>query len=188
MKLKEKSGVITLEACISLILFTFLMLFFSGLMVLYAAQSEMSHVLLETSESMSLDPYAIKRLNTTGDMIEANLGTYVSQFITMVFGNNGNNPYFATSVHWYDSEKDELPNIAKNRFIGYLSNGDESKADDILKRYNVVSGLSGLDFSESKVDNGNLYLKVKYTLEYEFNPFGLFTIPMEQTVKVKLFQ
>lgn len=189
MKIKKEKGTITLEACVTLIMFTFLMLFWSGLMIIYTAQGDMSHTLLETAESMSLDPYAIERLNTTGANIESELGTYISQLVTEIFGNNSSNPYFATDKKWYKStDSSSLSDVAKKRFIGYFSNGDENKAEDILKYFNVVNGLSGLDFSESKVENGDLYLTIKYELEYEYNVYSLLKIPVKQTIKVKLFK
>lgn len=188
MKISEKEGSITLEACISLFMFTFLMLFVAGLMVLYMAQAGMSHALLQTSESMSLDPYAIAQLNLTGAGVEASIGVYVSDLVTKLFGNNNSNPYFTTSQRWYRPEnKSMIQSVAKKRFVGYLANGDESRAEDLLKKYNIVNGLSGLDFSESEVKNGDLYLVVKYKMEYEFNTFGIGQINVKQKAKVRLF-
>lgn len=188
MKISEKKGSITLEACVSLFMFTFLMLFVAGLMVLYMAQAGMSHALLQTSESMSLDPYAIEQLNLTGAGVEASIGVYVSDLVTKMFGNNDLNPYFTTSKRWYKPEnKTMIQNVAKQRFVGYLANGNESKADDLLKKYNIVDGLNGLDFSESEVKDGDLYLVVKYKMEYEFNAFGLGKIDVKQKAKVRLF-
>ena len=80
-----------------------------------------------------------------------------------------------------------IQSVAKKRFVGYLANGDESRAEDLLKKYNIVNGLSGLDFSESEVKNGDLYLVVKYKMEYEFNTFGIGQINVKQKAKVRLF-
>lgn len=81
-----------------------------------------------------------------------------------------------------------LARVIKERMIAYLADGDEAEADKILKRYHIVNGLDGLDFSGSMISSGNLYVKVRYTLEYEFDFWNLGTIEMEQSACSKLWK
>ena len=78
--------------------------------------------------------------------------------------------------------------MVKTRFIAYLTSGDPDKADDILERYHVVDGVDGLDFSGSYVEDGKLYLSVKYEIEYEFNVFNFGSNKFEHKVCSKLWK
>lgn len=80
--------------------------------------------------------------------------------------------------------------VIKERFVAYLTSGKSSDANEILKKYKVKNGIDGLDFSGSYVDSskGDLYLKVKYTLEYDYNPFNLSGLEFEQSACSKLWK
>lgn len=187
MKERRNQGAVTLEACISVLSFLILMLLLSSLFILFMAQNATAHAVLETSESLSLDVYAIECLmKEDGKLgtLSANLG----QFITKLFGSSDNNPHFVTNDRWYNGDADKIAAAVKTRFIGYLAGGDETEADEMLIRMNVVDGLDGLDFSGSYVANDTLYIVLKYKLEYDFNIWDLGTIDVEQTACSKLWK
>ena len=183
----RQRGAITLEACVSVLSFMVLMLLISSLFVMFMAQNVTAHVTLQTSESLSLDPYKIESLMKADGKI-GSLGENLGQFITKWFGSATDNPYYVTDDRWYSGDAEQIEKAIKTRFIGYLAGGDEVAADEMLLRLNVVDGLSGLDFSESYVVNDTLYIVLKYNLEYDFNIWGLGTVEVEQKACSKLWK
>lgn len=187
MRNSSQKGVITLEACVSVLSFLVLMLILSNLFVMFMAQNVTAHVTLQTSESLSLDAYRIERLiKKEGEIgtVSANL----AQMIAKVTGSSSDNPYYVTDNRWYDGDSAQIAQAVKTRFVGYLAGDDEIKADEILEKLNVVGGLEGLDFSESYVSDHTLYIVLKYTLEYDFNIGGLGTVAVEQRACSKLWK
>lgn len=66
MRRGREEGAITLEACVSVLVFLVLMLFLAGLFKMYMAQNATAHVLLQTSQSLSLDEYSSERIGNGG--------------------------------------------------------------------------------------------------------------------------
>ena len=77
--------------------------------------------------------------------------------------------------------------IAKERFVGYLAGGDENKAEEKLKGMGIVDGLEGIAF-ETKVEGEVLTVTIKYKIQYWFDFLGMGEIPMEQTIKSRLWK
>jgi len=189
MDRKKQAGYITLEACITLVLFMFLIFFIIGLTSVFMARATMTHTLLQTAQSMSMDQYETDKLGFDEDEEDASLGAAIKILISQFGGEASQSPYFTDKGHWYDiSKSDSLKDVAKKRFIGYLSNGNEEKAKEILDVLNVTSTVEGIDFTKSKIENGDLYLTVNYQIEYSFNAFLFNSIDMEQTVRVKMLK
>lgn len=187
MKGYKQRGAITLEACISVLAFLVLALLLSSLFIMFMAQNVTAHVTLQTSESLSLDVYTIESLIKEDGKI-GSVGENLGQFITKLFGSSSDNPYFVTDSRWYNGDATQLEQTIKTRFVGYLTGGDETEADAMLSRMNIVDGLDGLDFSESYVANDTLYIVLKYELEYDFNIWGLGTVEVEQKACSKLWK
>lgn len=62
-----------------------------------------------------------------------------------------------------------LGEVIKERFVAYLADGDESKADELLKkRYHVTNGLNGISFAESCIKSGKIYIVITYKLDLEY--------------------
>lgn len=186
-----EKGLLSLEACIAVTIFIFLMLFMYSFFVVFEARNEMAHVLLSTANSMALDSYENSKL---GDSDTA------GQLFYNIYGQITNtNNSFTDYRQWHkgSTETDENGNITlstefsdvlKNRFLSYLTGGDISRAEEILKRFHIEHGVAGLDFSGSYVADGKLFLSVSYTLEYEFNMFGLGILEMEQSACSKIWE
>ncbi len=217
MKKRRDSGLLSLEASISLTIFIFLMLFMYSFFVVFEAQNAIAHVLLNTADSMSKDIYSNKKLLDCGGfseeiskLIAQNEAESSSGFVShelwnQVLKDETNNLWdgsvFASdsyaqekgktltdgSVQYYVSG--QLEGAIQEKFLAYLSNGNREKADRLLKeRYHIQDGFSGLDFSHSYVSSGTLHLSVIYTLSYEFNVFDLGQLKMEQKCGSKLWQ
>lgn len=188
MAKESETGVITLEACISVLSFLVLMLLLSGLFIMFMAQNMTAHVVLQTSESLSIDAYAAEKIGTGGKESVSEILVSVGDFIAGLFGKEDNNPEFTTREKWYDGSEKEIATTIKTRFVAYLSGGDESAADEQLERMNIVNGLDGLDFSNSYVRDNTLYIVLDYELEYDFNIWGLGKVPVKQTTCSKLWK
>lgn len=190
MDTKEKkrraatSGLLSLEASIVLTIFLFLMLYMYSFLVIFEARNEIGHTLLTTADSLALDAFAS---NTPEDQTIASL-------LFKLFGglNDGNGTYTLTNK-WYDKKeynKDAnlVPDTIKTRFIAYLAGGDEKEADRVLKSLNIEGGIDALDFSGSYIANGDLYIKVRYKIDYEFKVFGLGSMTFEQSCCSRLWK
>ena len=184
---RSTRGVISLEASIALTIFIYLMLFMYSFFVVFEARNQMAHTLLTTADSLSLDSFANESVKENS----------VQELIYKIYGNiSDSNGTYTNTSKWYDSpsaslEKEEgeggeaveddgidFHQIVKARFLSYFSGGSEAEANKILKELNIVGGLDALDFSGSYVSDGDIYLSVKYELEYEFQVFGLGSLEM----------
>lgn len=183
MGTREEKGAITLEACVSVLAFLVLMLLLAGLFKMYMAQNATAHTLLQTSQSLSLDVYLAEKIGNGG------LGS-VGEFINGLF-QLGNKDDFARYEACYSEASGNTTvdqSAVKERFVGYLTGGDEAAADAFLKKVNVEDGLDGLDFSGSYVADDTLYIVLKYELKYDMNVWSIDNITVEQTACSKLWK
>lgn len=188
--MKEK-GSISLEACIVVPMFIFLMLFMYSFFSFFIARNEIGHAVLATANSLSLDAYAN---NNTLD------SDTVLAVLADLYGNVAkDNNAFAESNKWYDNavlKNDDgtsslstaFSEALKERFVAYLTDGNTGNVETILEKYNVVGGLAGMDFSDSYIEDDKLFVKVRYTLEYEFQVFDLGTNELQQCACSKLWK
>lgn len=187
MKKGDQSGVITLEACISVLSFILLMFFLSGLFLMFMAQNAIAHTMLQSAQSMSLDAYATSKIREyTGST--GSVGNYLGSFTLSLFGSSSTNPAFVSEDAWYEEGSATIHTTVKNRFVGYLTGGDEAAANKLLKQMNVVDGLEGIDFSASNVTNGTLNVVLKYKLEYNMKLGSIGEIDVEQKCCSKLWK
>lgn len=191
MKNKKENntkGVITLEACVCVLSFLILMLLLSSLFVMFMAQNATAHTVLQTSESLSIDAYSKEHIGSggTGSVSEVVVG--IGEFIGDLFGIAQDNPSFVGKDDLSTASETEIASIVKTRFVGYLSGGNVIEADEFLERMNIVDGLDGLDFSDSYVEDGVLYITLKYKLEYDFNIWNVGTVDVEQKACSKLWK
>jgi hypothetical protein len=187
---KNEKGVITLEASIVVPIFVFIVLFFYGFFMFFSGEMTMSHALIQSAESLSLDPYATERLGENTVESGGDLVTAIYSSLT-----TDENSYFSSSEKWYSGENQNLLlDTVKKRYIGYLSGGDdnnsqatEAKADKFLKDIGVQNGLSGLDFSETKIEGNVLTITIKYKQEFIFDFQGLAAFDRQQTISITLW-
>ena len=176
MSENKQRGAVTVEACVSVLIFILLTLMLSSLFVMFMAQNTTAHVALQTSESLSMDVYRIETLIKEDGKIGS------------IGDNAEDNPAFVTDARWY-LDKEKIPEAIKTRFVGYLTgSGDTDKANEFLQQLNIVNGLDGLDFSESYVSEDTLYIVLKYKLQYDFNIFDLGEVDVEQKTASKLWK
>ena len=194
---KKEEGLLSLEASICLTIFMFLMLFLYSFFVVFEARNTMGHNVLSTANSLALDAYATDKFSNADS---------ITAILYDVYGDATNGlSDFADHSKWYENStvtdddgnetiSAELQTAIKRRFLAYLTAGETGKnseetANKILKRYHIQNGVSGLDFSGSYVDSEDrLHVVLRYTMEYEYNPFGLGTVELEQSACSKIWK
>ena len=120
-KIVAEKGLLSLEASIVVTLFMFMMLFLYSFFIVFEARNEMAHVLLSTSNSLSLDSYEIDKLKSSGNL---------SQLLTQIYGGlNGNSDGFISNNRWTDMKSYEVNGNTWNGDI-YFPSSDKLEADE----------------------------------------------------------
>lgn len=182
MKHKQR-GSITLETSIVLPLFMFLFLFIYGLFFVVSAHNQITHALIQSTKSLSLDSYLNEKVESAAEESTKFWGGISDAVIDII--RLDNNEYFSSQTDWYISDTGN-PFIAKQRFIGYFAGGDPAAADEKLKALGIKNGLNGLTF-KTKVENEFVSVSVEYEIQYWFDFMNMGKIPMNQTVKSRLW-
>jgi hypothetical protein len=189
----SESGAIILETSIVIPIFMFLILGIYGLFVISAAQSRITHALIQSAQSLSQDAYGNEKFDSEEKkefMFDSDMSTVITELIR-----RGHDPYFTSESDWYkdiyakgekhDAEVVSRNNTVRKRFIGYLA-GDEDGAEKLLKSVGVVDGLNGIKIS-SAVSGGDLTVNVEYNLQLWFDFFDVGKIPVKQSYTSKMW-
>ncbi len=173
MKNREK-GILTVEASFVLTIFIFFVLFLFSFARIYAAQSLMSHAVIQSADATATESY-LRETVLTGNETE---------ILELAHRLTGSTVISADSFESLRSA--DLPRVAKEKFSRALSAND-ADTDKMLKSYGVKDGLSGVDFSASRIDLGpdDIVLNVKYTLEMQFPVLGFREIEFSKSAKAK---
>lgn len=190
----RESGLLSLEACIAVTIFIFLMLFMYSFFVVFEARNAIGHAVLATADSLALDAYD----NSVNETTRTDSMEKLKAVFAGVYGDSGENGTdFIDERLWYESDesgaaKGYFQDVIQKRFIAYFTAGESDRAEEMLQRYHIQNGISGLDFSGSKVESReggeDLHLSVKYTIEYEFQVFNLNVFQMEQKACSRLWK
>ena len=187
-----QSGLLSLEACISVTVFIFLMLFLYSLFIVFEARNLVGHAVLAAANSLSLDAYS-----GGTDLQSGSAKAVFDQLYAAPL-----NPYaaaFTDSGKWYENATSEAADgttvlsadfqgAIESRVLAYLGAGDRQDAKSLLERFHIKDGAAGLDFSGSHMESDDLYLCVTYTIEYEFQVFNLKGVEMKQEVCSRRWQ
>ena len=176
MKKKRQQGILTVEASIVLTLLILLVLFLFSFGRVYRAQSLVSHATLQAADAVALESY----LRETALQSDASDVLYLASSLTDSTSLSAENLESLRSA--------DIPKVAREKFITAVSNS-ESNADEKLKNLGVKDGLSGIDFSECKVDLGNddVIVAITYTIEMQFPVFGADELTVTKSAKAKTF-
>lgn len=180
-KIRESSdGAIMLEISIVLPMFILVVMYVYGLFVVNIAENEITHALVQSTKSLSLDSYTNERYTSVlnGDEFWSGFSDMMTDVLRSF-----NDQYYSSSTKWYDSQD---VNTVKNRFIGFFSGGDENKANEKLIRLGIKDGVSGLNFTVTS-SKEEVTVKVSYTIQIWFDAFGLGKIPMEHQITSKMW-
>ncbi len=186
---KNEHGAVSLEACIVLPIFIFVLMFFYGLMVFFSGHQLLSHSLIQSAESLSLDPYATEQLKISWDEMEGGEDLVQAMYADAF---TSQDPYFSSNEKWYAENSDLLIPTVRSRFLAYFvgsgtSSEMEKAADERLKTIGVQGGLDGLDFSGTKIEGNTLTIVIKYKQEFVFNFQGLAAFDRQQSITITLW-
>lgn len=184
MKMNSRKGSITLETVLVLPIFFFFFLFLDGLFVVVSAQNVVTHALIQSGKSLSLDSYITEN---SGTAFKEDTITWsgVSDMIIDLMRIN-NNSHYSSHTDWY-SKDSVAPSIVKARFVGYLSGGDEDAAQEKLKSLGIVNGLKGVKFKAS-VAGEELTVTADYTIQFWFDFMDMGKIPLSQQITCRLWK
>lgn len=181
--MKNECGVISLEACIVLPIFFFLILFFYGLMFLFAGEQIVNHAMIQSAVSLSLDSYGADKL--AGDQT-SEIDQLMGKLIDRTMTSSSNGVARSSRDQWY-KDSGKTRNEIKKRFVSYVANGDENYANTKLEQFGIVGGLSGIKFEDCKVEGKVLTIKIKYEQKYLMDAFDQLKYTREKTIKQRLW-
>ena len=184
---RNRKGTVTIETAIFLPIFFFVFMAIFGVFGVIMARHQVRHAFFQATKSLSKDSLITERVDKRsddGNLFLNNFGEIATLFIRWVI--DGDN--FSSSEKWYaNSNSTDGKEIIKARFVGFLTGGDETKADTYLKNLRVKNGLSGVTF-DYYVENGEMTITINYTVEYWVKLFGAEQIPMSHTLKTKMWR
>lgn len=181
--LNRTDGTVMIETSIVLPLFIFVMLFLYGLFSVTSAQNQVTHALIQSTKSLSLDPYLTEHVDSLSeaDTFWSGLGSMI-----LDFGRLSNDKHFSSSDRWYEIDTGSAT-LAKDRFVGYLAGGDEAIADQKLEKLGIVGGLDGINF-QMAIDGEDMTITINYEIQFLFDAFDMGKIPMKQSIKTRMWK
>ena len=143
---KNEKGSVTLEMGIFLPIFIFLFVFVYGLFPIIVARNEITHTLVQSTKSLSMDSYITENVNSLykGSTFWGGFSDGVIEIFRLV-ADSEEDKYFSSKNDWYKNVDNPDPvlkgesadGIAKLRFIGFLTGGDKEEADEKLKNLEI---------------------------------------------------
>lgn len=180
--MKKQEGTLTIEATISLTIYLFAMMFLVNVGHVYRAQNYMVHGLMQTGQMLAFSSYEYgldneNRSNITlDDLVDAG---------KRLFGLlNGSTGAHDIKKAW---RGEQYPQAAKLAF-GYCAGENVSKTNQYLEKYGISGGVDSIDFAKTCCDDGNLCLRVQYTVDLPFAFFNIDHVDMHQQIVCGLWE
>ena len=172
--LRERASV-TLEAAIILPIFCFLFMALNGVFFVFSAQNQVMHTLVQTANSLSLDPYWNEKIS----LENTSVSTILQRFERYVVRDKS----FSSAESWHKNET-VSSGVLEDRFYSYFTGGENKISGyDKLKKLGVVGNME----LSGTVSNGDLTLVAKYKMKFWFNLFKTEPLDLSQKVKVHLW-
>ena len=172
--LRERASV-TLEAAIILPIFCFLFMALNGVFFVFSAQNQVMHSLVQTANSLSLDPYWNEKIS----LDNTSVSTILQRFERYVVRDQS----FSSAESWHKNET-VSSGVLEDRFYSYFTgDGNKISAYTKLKKLGVVGNME----LSGTVNNGDLTLVAKYKMKFWFNLFKTEPLDLSQKVKVHLW-
>lgn len=185
-KADHTQGALLIETAIVLPIFILIVVFVYGLFNIVNARNQISHALIQSTESLSMDKYLNDKVHSvTGISDSESLWSGLDDAILELI-RIGNDPYFSSKIEWYNAAATSGQETARKRLIGYLSGGDEDAADAKLKALGVIDGLDGIELTVT-VESTDVTVTLKYTLQFWADFWGLGKIPVEQSMTARFW-
>ena len=172
--LRERASV-TLEAAIILPIFCFLFMALNGVFFVFSAQNQVMHTLVQTANSLSLDPYWNEKIR----LENTSVSTILQRFERYAVRDQS----FSSAESWHKNET-VSSGVLEDRFYSYFTGeGNKLSAYTKLKKLGVVGNME----LSGTVNNGDLTLVAKYKMKFWFNLFKTEPLDLSQKVKVNLW-
>ena len=174
-KLLRERASVTLEAAIILPIFCFLFMALNGVFFVFSAQNQVMHTLVQTANSLSLDPY----WNEKTGVENPNVSIILQDFERSITQDKS----FSSTESWHKNET-VSSGVLEDRFYSYFTgDGNKLSAYTKLKKLGVVGNME----LSGTVNNGDLTLVAKYKMKFWFNLFKTEPLDLSQKVKVHLW-
>ncbi len=174
-KLLRERASVTLEAAIILPIFCFLFMALNGVFFVFSAQNQVMHTLVQTANSLSLDPY----WNEKTGVENPNVSIILQNFERSITQDKS----FSSTESWHKNET-VSSGVLEDRFYSYFTgDGNKLSAYTKLKKLGVVGNME----LSGTVNNGDLTLVAKYKMKFWFNLFKTEPLDLSQKVKVHLW-
>jgi len=174
-KLLRERASVTLEAAIILPIFCFLFMALNGVFFVFSAQNQVMHTLVQTANSLSLDPY----WNEKTGVENPNVSNMLQNFERSITQDKS----FSSTESWHKNET-VSSGVLEDRFYSYFTgDGNKLSAYTKLKKLGVVGNME----LSGTVNNGDLTLVAKYKMKFWFNLFKTEPLDLSQKVKVHLW-
>lgn len=174
-KLLRERASVTLEAAIILPIFCFLFMALNGVFFVFSAQNQVMHTLVQTANSLSLDPYWNEKMGVENPNVSIILQNF-ERSITQ-------DKSFSSTESWHKNET-VSSGVLEDRFYSYFTgDGNKLSAYTKLKKLGVVGNME----LSGTVNNGDLTLVAKYKMKFWFNLFKTEPLDLSQKVKVHLW-
>ena len=174
-KLLRERASVTLEAAMILPIFCFLFMALNGVFFVFSAQNQVMHTLVQTANSLSLDPYWNEKIS----LENTSVSTILQRFERYAIRDQS----FSSAESWHKNET-VSSGVLEDRFYSYFTgDGNKISAYTKLKKLGVVGNME----LSGTVNNGDLTLLAKYKMQFWFNPFKTKPLEISQQVKVHLW-
>ena len=143
-KLLRERASVTLEAAIILPIFCFLFMALNGVFFVFSAQNQVMHTLVQTANSLSLDPYWNEKIS----LENTSVSTILQRFERYAVRDQS----FSSAESWHKNET-LSSGVLEDRFYSYFTgDGNKLSAYTKLKKLGVVGNME----LSGTVNNGDL--------------------------------
>lgn len=180
--MKKNDGIVSMEACIVLPIFFFLMLFLYGFILMFWVQNEMTHALIQATEKLAVEPYFHDCVQNS-DNANSAIWLLLEESAYGVFGATykGSDYHNAYGVGgWYEGEfmEDYLGDVIGNYVAEYLDTAHwEYEVVDSIDEFNVSNIYYDVDVED--LDGNGIDDKLTITMHYTYE----FLFDFQGTVK-----
>lgn len=194
---KNQSGVITIEASLSFMIFMFLIMFIYCFSNVYIAQNTINHATIQAAQRIALESYGREKLGNSTVLKSANgvkntVENTVNTFSNVFFNKDGGFELsFMDSVTPIDSAS-QLEHLIKKAMIesmvqsGLGSNAD-TDADNKLKSIGIDKAWDDISFSGTKLTTKDIIIVVTYDVHLKYPFMGIDKITITKSAKSRLF-
>lgn len=174
--MRRESGILTIEATVSMTAFIFFLLFFMNFGKVYMAQNMIAYGTYEAAKAISLDHYVAEAEGNT------QIGELVSSFQELAAGitDLDNGEIFLLQGGSIDA-------LAREDFIRAIAAGGEPEADRVLKAVGIENGVSGIDFT-CDLANGNISIDAECRVKLLFPFLGVDSVEIKHHAGSRLWQ